>query len=376
MRKLKIVLVIMIFSILFVSVSPAYSGLTEEEQKLAKYKAELEQVKRSLNNVNRNVASVVSLLDNLDAETKSVKENINIIETKISKLQTEISHKEKLIEEDKRLILENKKNIAQTLNLAYRISQISPLELLFSGNSSSTTDDKIAYLSYIASSNKSALDVLNAKVAELKSEEESLVTARKNLSEFLSEKKQQEQVLTEEIDLKNQLLSTLKEKKLTYITQKNMLEAEIKLEQEKIQKLIEEARNKNITLKGGLSWPVRGPITSPFGWRINPIWHSREFHPGIDIAVATGTPVHAAADGVVTYAGWLTGYGNVVIIYHGSDISTLYAHLERYIVKKGEKVKRGQIIAYSDNTGWSTGPHLHFGVYLGDKPVNPMNYLP
>lgn len=372
----KLVIVVVVLSILFLIVSPAYSGLTEEEQKLAKYKAQLEQVKRSLNDVNQNVASVISLLNNLDAETKDVQDNINVIEAKIEKLRAEISQKKKLIEEDENLIVQNKETITQMLNLAYRISQISPLELLFSGSNASSPDDKIAYLSYVVSSNKLVLDELNSKVAELKIEKKSLVTAQKNLSAFLSEKKQQEQVLTEEINLKNQLLATLKEKKLAYITQKNMLEAEIKREQKKIQKLIEEARNKNITLKGGLSWPVRGPITSPFGWRINPIWHSREFHPGIDIAVATGTPVHAAADGVVTYAGWLTGYGNVVIIYHGSDISTLYAHLERYIVRKGEKVKRGQIIAYSDNTGWSTGPHLHFGVYFGDKPVDPMKYLP
>ena len=372
----KFVIAIVILSILFLSTSPVYSGLTEEEQKLAKYKAELEQVKRSLNSVNQNVASVISLLDSLDAETRSIQENISVIEAKISNLQAEISQKEKLIEKDKTLIVENKKTIAEMLNLAYKISQISPLELLFSGGNTSTPDDKIAYLSYVVSSDKLVLDSLNSKVAELKFEEKSLITAQKNLSAFLYEKKQQEQVLSEEINLKNQLLVSLKEKKLSYITQKNMLEAEIKLEQKKIQKLIEEARNRSITLKGGLSWPVRGPITSPFGWRVNPIWHSREFHPGIDIAVATGTPVHAAADGIVTYAGWLTGYGNVVIIYHGSDISTLYAHLQRYIVRKGEKVKRGQIIAYSDNTGWSTGPHLHFGVYLGDKPVNPMKYLP
>ncbi len=372
----KFVIAMVILSILFLSISPAYSGLTEEEQKLAKYKAELEQVKRSLNSVNQNVASVISLLDSLDAETRSIQENISVIEAKISNLQAEISQKEKLIEKDKTLIVENKKTIAEMLNLAYKISQISPLELLFSGGSTSTPDDKIVYLSYVVSSDKLVLDSLNSKVAELKFEEKSLIAAQKNLSAFLYEKKQQEQVLSEEINLKNQLLVSLKEKKLSYITQKNMLEAEIKLEQKKIQKLIEEARNRSITLKGGLSWPVRGPITSPFGWRVNPIWHSREFHPGIDIAVATGTPVHAAADGIVTYAGWLTGYGNVVIIYHGSDISTLYAHLQRYIVRKGEKVKRGQIIAYSDNTGWSTGPHLHFGVYLGDKPVNPMKYLP
>ncbi|MCD6427100.1 MAG: M23 family metallopeptidase, partial [Caldisericaceae bacterium] len=86
--------------------------------------------------------------------------------------------------------------------------------------------------------------------------------------------------------------------------------------------------------------------------------------------------VKVAAAGMVSYAGWLTGYGNVVIIYHGSDVSTLYAHLKKYVVHKGQLVKQGQIIAYSDNTGWSTGPHLHFGVYIGDKPVNPMKYLP
>jgi murein DD-endopeptidase MepM/ murein hydrolase activator NlpD len=374
MRKIFMVLLTILLT--FVFVMPVYSGLTEEQEKLAHYKAELERVKRELSSVNQNVASVVSLLDSLNSETKNIQENIDVIQNKINLLQQEINQKEELISKNKLLIEKKKESIANALNLSYRISQISPVELLFSNNTVISPDDKIVYISYIASSNKQLLDSLSEKTAELEQQEKSLLTAKKNLSTFLSEKKQQEDVLTEEISLKNELLSTLKEKKLTYITQKNMLESEIKLEQQKIEKLIEESRNKDITLKGGLSWPVRGPITSPFGWRINPIWHSREFHPGIDIAVATGTPVRAAAGGIVTYAGWLTGYGNVVIIYHGSDISTLYAHLKRYIVKKGQAVKRGQVIAYSDNTGWSTGPHLHFGVYLGDKPVNPMNYLP
>lgn len=119
----------------------------------------------------------------------------------------------------------------------------------------------------------------------------------------------------------------------------------------------------------GLAWPVRGPISSPFGPRMG------GFHPGIDIAVGTGTPIHAARSGTVIYAAWLGGYGNCVIIDHGGGFSTLYAHQSQLGSVAGEGVSRGEVIGYVGSTGHSTGPHLHFETRVGSTPRNPMLYL-
>jgi murein DD-endopeptidase MepM/ murein hydrolase activator NlpD len=123
------------------------------------------------------------------------------------------------------------------------------------------------------------------------------------------------------------------------------------------------------------AYPVYGTITSPFGMRKSPFGYGSEFHPGIDISVPVGTPVKAAGKGVVTYAGWLTGYGNAVIIDHGYGIESVYGHNSEILVKVGQSVKRGDIIAKSGNTGRSTGPHVHFEVRVNGNPIDPMKYL-
>jgi murein DD-endopeptidase MepM/ murein hydrolase activator NlpD len=127
---------------------------------------------------------------------------------------------------------------------------------------------------------------------------------------------------------------------------------------------------------GSLMWPVHGPVTSPFGWRVHPIFHVRKLHTGIDIGVGYGTPIHAADGGRVIYASWMGGYGNVIIIDHGGGLSTLYAHQSSLAVGYGAAVSRGQIVGRVGSTGFSTGPHLHFEVRVHGNPVNPMNYLP
>jgi len=126
---------------------------------------------------------------------------------------------------------------------------------------------------------------------------------------------------------------------------------------------------------GELMWPVNGPVSSPFGWRIHPILGYRKFHTGIDIGVAYGTPIHASDSGTVIYATWMGGYGNVVIIDHGNGLSTLYAHQSSIAVSTGARVSRGQTIGYIGSTGLSTGPHLHFEVRVNGNPVDPMGYL-
>jgi murein DD-endopeptidase MepM/ murein hydrolase activator NlpD len=128
---------------------------------------------------------------------------------------------------------------------------------------------------------------------------------------------------------------------------------------------------------GGMQWPLTGPITSPFGTRLNPFGGGKsEFHPGIDIAVDVGTTVAAAATGRVLIAGWVSGYGNYVAVDHGNGLSTGYGHLSQIFVSVGQDVQRGQALGASGNTGRSTGPHLIFEVRRNGTPVDPTPYLP
>jgi len=127
---------------------------------------------------------------------------------------------------------------------------------------------------------------------------------------------------------------------------------------------------------GEFIWPVDGPITSPFGYRTDPVTGARSFHPGIDIGASCGTPIKAAGSGVVNTAGWNSGgYGNMTLINHGGGLATLYGHQSSIIVSAGQSVTQGQVIGYVGSTGKSTGCHLHFEVRVNGNPVDPMGYL-
>ena len=126
---------------------------------------------------------------------------------------------------------------------------------------------------------------------------------------------------------------------------------------------------------GAMLWPMAGPVTSEFGWRVHPITGTQKFHSGVDIGGDYGQPIAAAQGGTVEYAGWISGYGNAVIISHGGGISTLYGHCQSLAVGVGQQVSQGETIAYCGSTGNSTGPHCHFEVRQGGEPISPYSYL-
>jgi murein DD-endopeptidase MepM/ murein hydrolase activator NlpD len=124
-------------------------------------------------------------------------------------------------------------------------------------------------------------------------------------------------------------------------------------------------------------WPVAGELTDGFGGRRNPFGgSSSEFHTGQDISTSSGTPVVAAAQGMVIFAGWQNGYGQIVIIDHGNGLTTRYGHLSGIDVEVGQLIRRGEQLGRVGSTGRSTGPHLHYEVRINDEPVNPRQYLP
>ncbi len=121
--------------------------------------------------------------------------------------------------------------------------------------------------------------------------------------------------------------------------------------------------------------PVKGVVTAGYGYRKSPFTGQRELHEGLDIAAPYGSPIVATADGVVTFAGPLAAYGNVVFVDHGHGFSTFYGHCSSYRMRQGQRVRRGEVIAYVGTTGRTTGPHVHYEVHVNGVIANPMKYV-
>ena len=135
------------------------------------------------------------------------------------------------------------------------------------------------------------------------------------------------------------------------------------------------AKEQKVFFTSPSGWPAVGKISSGFGMREHPRFGGRKLHTGIDITMPRGTPLHATADGVVSFSGRNGGNGNIVVIEHGHGLTSVYAHNSQNSVKAGQAVKRGEVIALSGSTGISTGPHLHYEVWRDGQSINPAPFL-
>ena len=171
---------------------------------------------------------------------------------------------------------------------------------------------------------------------------------------------------------KSATLASIRDDRASTLAEIDALEEQSAALAERIRQAQQQSSSVPVVVSSGsgvLDWPVSGPVTSGFGLR----WG--RMHEGIDIAVAEGTPVRAAGAGTVIYAGWMGGYGNLVVVDHGNGLSTAYAHNSSLGVGVGQSVTAGQVVSYSGNTGNSTGPHVHFEVRVNGSAVDPLGYL-
>ena len=203
-------------------------------------------------------------------------------------------------------------------------------------------------------------------------------------AEIEAQKTEQEEARSIATEKQNQLSAKIKEKE----NLAKALEKDIK----KYTQVYEDARRQEESLKGSLNysskssqylgsgkfcWPAPSytRISSPYGYRVHPIFKTQKFHSGVDLAAPGGSNILAAETGKVISAGWNGGYGNCLVVDHGGGVSTLYAHASKLCVSKGDYVTKGQVIAKVGTTGNSTGNHLHFEVLIGGKTTDPMAYI-
>ncbi|MGM0365329.1 MAG: murein hydrolase activator EnvC family protein [Actinomycetota bacterium] len=342
----------------------------ETQEKIKEVKKQEQEYTQQVEVVEEQLLGALSQLDELnmklgEAKTQIDKTTIELVlkEQELKDIEKELESKVQVLNDRVASIYKNRNiNILEILlkaeNFIEFISRLKLMNTLAEKDTDIITgikDKKQATLSV----KKSILD-LREKQREHKQEVESLV------SQAEAKKSEIEGIYNE----KNTLLSETRANKDALIRMERQLEQK----ESEVKRILESYRYGSAP-GGRLAWPVAGRLTSGFGYRVHPIFGTRRFHSGIDIAAPHGTQVKAADGGQIVQAGYFGGYGYSIMVYHGGGYATWYAHLSSFNVSTGQMVERGQVIGYVGSTGWTTGPHLHFEVRINGNPQNPLGHL-
>lgn len=392
----KLLPIILIFTLLVGLSFPNYQVKAESEW--AKIDKELKEIQKEKNDAAQKAKSIDKEINAIEKEQKDLEQEIKTLDVEINNKEKELFALEKDIEKvtneaklaaeelDRAMkrVEERDELLKTRVRLMYNRGNVEYLEVLLGSSSFSDFLQRFSALQKIINSDKKILqdNIDDKNTIEQKKNEidkaladlEKMYTDAENLRISLIAKQEKQRVRIASLDNKVQQLEEIKDEEEEYLIQLATKESQ----------LLEKQRN--LTYDGGLfTWPVPSSrrITSEYGMRVDPINGSYTGHKGIDIGRAPGTDtlygadIVAAGDGVVIVASYVNGYGNTVMIDHGSGIWTLYGHIRQggIFVSVGDEVKMGEKIAEVGSTGRSTGPHLHFEVRKDNVPVNPWDYL-
>lgn len=373
---------------------PAYADdLDDQVQDL---QGQIDSSRLEQENWQQVIEDVSAKLKQIQADLDAANARLQSIQTKQAEINAQIAQTQNEIVKMEAYLKTRQDVLNRRVRAIYMHGQLNYLEVILGANSFSDFANRVELLKRVIRSDynlileiqkqKAAIEAKKAQLEEDKRQLDALAAeAEKTRQEIAKKKTEQQKVLDAaksnkaaaaqmEQDLNAQLAS------VRNLIQQRLAAAEAARQAAQQQAASDDeggggSDDNYVQGTGAMGWPCSGPITSPFGYRTHPIFGTTIFHAGIDIGVDYGTPIHAADSGVVVYSGWISGYGNAVIIDHGGGISTLYGHNQSLAVSEGQSVSKGSVIAYAGSTGNSTGPHCHFEVDVNGSPVNPMGYL-
>ena len=358
--------------------SPASYALADEtedlESQLEDLQRQAEEQQAHTDKLSERIGTVSEQLRELSADVKEAETDYNAIAKELEATEMRIEENQELLEETERELSDKQSQLRARIRNVYMHGQISYIDVLFGAKDFSDFLTRMdLFKRVIASDYELVKTVIAAKrvVEETRAALERQRAEEERLARDAEEKHME--LLLKKRD-KDKLLEMMEyDREVSQRAYEELIAASAEVE-----RLIQASRYRYQFPGGGsgaMIWPIYGEITSEYGWRTHPIYGDSRYHSGMDIAGDYGDPIVAAAAGIVTYSGWISGYGYAVIIDHGGGISTLYGHNEALAVAEGQNVSQGQVIAYCGSTGNSTGPHCHFEVREGGEPVDPMGYL-
>lgn len=258
----------------------------------------------------------------------------------------------------------------------YKKQRMGIIQLLLSAQDVNVFLDRIYYQKILTRQDRRKIAEAKMATRRMANLRNSIEQEKYYIANSIHNINYQKTTLKKAIDKNEDLIQKLRTDRMAY----ERAEKELARQSETIGNMINKTtRHSETRTSSTFMKPIAGRITSPFGWRVHPIFKSRTFHSGLDIGGLNYGEIRAANSGKVIFVGWYGGYGKVVIIdhglYNGKATTTLYAHLSSWSVSVGTQVKKGQVIAREGSTGYSTGPHLHFEVRVNGTPTNPLNYI-
>ncbi len=371
--------IIIIVAIIMIS---GFYSITKAEN-VSDLQAQKEQIKQELNNANESLENIqIELTDALEAiskiEAQIVDGENKLQETtaQIEQLEKEINETQEKLEQAEKNYNSQKEMCEKRLVALYEMGETTYLDVLL--NSKSMTDFISNYylISEIAEYDNELLETIKRQKNKIEEIKNQITQKNENLKVIQESQEKTLIALENSRTIKNSYANSLTEEEQAI--QKQIDEYQAQLNNLDTQILFLTQGDGNTEYIGGeFLWPAPGytTITSPFGTRFHPILHVYRTHYGIDIGAPLGAPIVAANSGVVTTASYLSSYGNAVIIDHGGGVSTIYAHGSEILTTVGAVVNKGDLIMKAGSTGLSTGPHLHFGVSVNGKYVDPLPYL-
>lgn len=401
-------------------IDKAEQDIAKKEEEIQKLREELAALSADITNTQSYITELDKQLATLTAEVNACKaqidakqNEINLKQAQIDAKQIEINNTQIELSEAQAKEVEQYESMSHRIQYMYECGDETFLDMIFSAEDISDLLGKSEYISSITTydrqqlekliETKQSIDTLLVKleteIKQLDEEKVVLQGEKKVLDNLMSDLSYRQQSVDLVLENKQQTLVTLENQQAFTEEQKAAAEQELKDQQaihealkrqwEEEQKKAQEAGGnasadakktlEEIGLSGGFTWPLPGYtyITSEWGMRIHPIYKVPKLHDGMDIAGSgvNGKPIVAAYGGKVILSEYYWGYGNCVQISHGAGVVTLYAHCSSLAVKVGDVVQPGQVIAYVGSTGNSTGPHLHFSLFIEGESVNPRDYL-
>lgn len=357
-KKLVVITAIMLI------ISLLTGTVTVNASELSKIRKQIKQKQSALKEGKEKEESLSKQVTELESQVQTLKIEIDKGEKRLVVLERELEKAEEKVDTQN-------ENLGDRLRNMYKNGTVGFIDVLFDSNSFSEFLTNLDLVEKIYAGDKKVLNELQDAYDEIDRKKKEVEGLQAELRQSKAVAEQQKTNIAAE---KKKIAASNKE------TEK-MID-ELNEEAEKIKAEIAAKASKKATYNdkklssgGVLSWPCSGVITSEQGWRIHPIFGYRKYHSGMDIGVATGTPIRAAAAGTVIMSQWYGGYGYCVMIDHGNGLVTLYGHNSSLAVSYGQTVSRGQTIAYAGSTGYSTGPHCHFEVRKNGEVQNPRNYL-
>lgn len=363
---------------LLISLSVTGTALADDlEDQLADLQRQAEEQQAKTNEASAKVENVSERLRQIQEELRVATAEYKEVKGQLDSVEDKISDNTELLEKTEADLKVKNKKLQQRVRDIYINGQISYVDVLFGAKDFADLMTRMDVLKRIikhdydlimkVKEEKATVENTRAQLEKDKAEAEVLVTDAQAKKAKVEDKESEQQVLLDQAIYDRD-------------TSERMYE-EIMAASQEVANMIRRSQMSSAGYSGapagagGMIWPISGPITSEFGWRTHPIFGTARFHSGLDIGGDYGMPIYAAASGTVIYAGWISGYGNAVIIDHGGGVTTLYGHNDSLNVSEGENVAQGQVIAMCGSTGNSTGPHCHFEVRENGEPVSPYGYL-